>query len=490
MIKNIKTIYIQISVILLIFLKISLVNAIDKPDFSELAEELIPSVVSVSVMIAAEEVVSQPRSPQAPQFPPGSPFEDFFKDFFERRGTPPRGMPPPRQKRNQSAMGSGFIIDKSGLIVTNNHVIANASSITVILHDGTSLQAKLLGSDAKTDLALLKVETKIKLKTVKWGNSDEIKVGNWVMAIGNPFGLVNTVTVGIVSARARDINAGPFDDFIQTDASINRGNSGGPLFNLNGDVIGVNTAIYSPSGGSVGIGFSIPSALAQNIVKQLEKHGRTIRGWLGVRIQTVTEDLANSLGLEKVYGALVASTIPDSPAEKAGIKAGDIILNFNGKEVTEMRKLPRFVAETQVDKEVEIIVWRNEKKKILKVSIAEMKEEKKVVVKKEEDKKAIIKEDAIKDLNIRVSQITKDIRIRQNIPDNIKGLLITKVEQNSDAERKGIRPGDIIQEVNQAPINSIEELKGIIKIIKGKKKGVLLLVNRQGNINFVALKLN
>jgi len=490
MIKDIKTIYIQISVILLIFLKISLVNAIDKPDFSELAEELIPSVVSVSVMIAAEEVVSQPRSPQAPQFPPGSPFEDFFKDFFERRGTPPRGMPPPRQKRNQSAMGSGFIIDKSGLIVTNNHVIANASSITVILHDGTSLQAKLLGSDAKTDLALLKVETKIKLKTVKWGNSDEIKVGNWVMAIGNPFGLVNTVTVGIVSARARDINAGPFDDFIQTDASINRGNSGGPLFNLNGDVIGVNTAIYSPSGGSVGIGFSIPSALAQNIVKQLEKHGRTIRGWLGVRIQTVTEDLANSLGLEKVYGALVASTIPDSPAEKAGIKAGDIILNFNGKEVTEMRKLPRFVAETQVDKEVEIIVWRNEKKKILKVSIAEMKEEKKVVVKKEEDKKAIIKEDAIKDLNIRVSQITKDIRIRQNIPDNIKGLLITKVEQNSDAERKGIRPGDIIQEVNQAPINSIEELKGIIKIIKGKKKGVLLLVNRQGNINFVALKLN
>ena len=205
----------------------------------------------------------------------------------------------------------------------------------------------------------MKVETKIKLKTVKWGNSDEIKVGNWVMAIGNPFGLVNTVTVGIVSARARDINAGPFDDFIQTDASINRGNSGGPLFNLNGDVIGVNTAIYSPSGGSVGIGFSIPSALAQNIVKQLEKHGRTIRGWLGVRIQTVTEDLANSLGLDKAYGALVASTIPDSPAEKAGIKAGDIILNFNGKEVTEMRKLPRFVAETQVDKEVEIIVWRN-----------------------------------------------------------------------------------------------------------------------------------
>jgi serine protease Do len=357
-------------------------------------------------------------------------------------------------------MGSGFIIDKKGLIVTNNHVIANASSITVILHDGTSLQAKLLGSDAKTDLALLKVETKIKLKTVKWGDSDEIKVGNWAMAIGNPFGLVNTVTVGIVSARARDINAGPFDDFIQTDASINRGNSGGPLFNLNGDVIGVNTAIYSPSGGSVGIGFAIPSALAQNIVQQLEDHGRTIRGWLGVRIQTVTDDLASSLGLEKAYGALVASSIPNSPAEKAGIKAGDIILNFNGKDVTEMRKLPRFVAETEVNKEVNIVVWRNEKKKTLKVSIAEMKEDKKIMAKKEADKKTTLKEDDISDLKIRVSQITNNIRLRQNIPEDITGLLITRVEQNSDAERKGIRPGDIIQEVNQTSVNSIEEFKG------------------------------
>jgi serine protease Do len=488
--KNIKTIYIYINITILIFLKFSVVNAIEKPDFSELAEELIPSVVSVSVMIAASNTINQPRAPQAPQFPPGSPFEDFFKDFFERRGAPPRGMPPPRQKRSQSAMGSGFIIDKEGLIVTNNHVIANASSITVILHDGTSLQAKLLGSDVKTDLALLKVETKIKLKTVDWGDSDEIKVGNWAMAIGNPFGLVNTVTVGIVSARARDINAGPFDDFIQTDASINRGNSGGPLFNLDGEVIGVNTAIYSPTGGSVGIGFAIPSALAKNIVKQLERHGRTIRGWLGVRIQTVTDDLANSLGLNKSYGALVASTIPDSPAEKAGIKAGDIILSFNGKEVSEMRKLPRFVAETEVDKEVDIIIWRNEKKKTLKVSIAEMKEDKKVALKKEEADKNILLEDGIDDLNIRVSQITKDIRLRQNIPDEITGLLITRVEQNSDAERKGIRPGDIIQEVNQSPVVSIEKFKEIIKIIKGKKKGVLLLINRQGNINFVALKLD
>ena len=489
MINKIKKVYIFLNLIALIFVKLSLVNAIDKPDFSELAEELIPSVVSVSVMIASE-TVSQPRSPQAPQFPPGSPFEDFFKDFFERRGVPPRGNPPPRQRRNQTAMGSGFIIDKKGLIVTNNHVIAGASSITVILHDGTSLQAKLIGADKKTDLALLKVKTDINLKTVDWGDSDEIKVGNWAMAIGNPFGLVNTVTVGIVSARARDINAGPFDDFIQTDASINRGNSGGPLFNLDGNVIGVNTAIYSPSGGSVGIGFAIPSVLAKNIVAQLEKHGRTIRGWLGVRIQTVTEDLAKSLGLKKAYGALVASTLPNSPAEKAGIKAGDIILEFNGREVTEMRKLPRFVAETEVNKEVNIVIWRSEKKKILKVSIAEMKEEKKAELKVDKGEKDIIKEDKIDELNIRVSQITKDIRLKQNIPNEITGLLITNVEQNSDAERKGIRPGDIIQEVNQTPIANIKSFKDIIKIIKVKKRGVLLLINRQGNINFVALKLN
>jgi serine protease Do len=487
--KNIKSLIIVINLLIVFTLKVNLVNAIDKPDFSELAEELIPSVVSVSVMIASERAKQQ-SSPQAPQFPPGSPFEDFFKDFFERRGAPPRGMPPPRQKRSQSAMGSGFIIDKKGLIVTNNHVIAGASSITVILHDGTSLQAKLIGSDAKTDLALLKVETKIKLKTVSWGNSDEIKVGNWAMAIGNPFGLVNTVTVGIVSARARDINAGPFDDFIQTDASINRGNSGGPLFNLKGDVIGVNTAIYSPSGGSVGIGFAIPSALAKNIVKQLETHGRTIRGWLGVRIQTVTDDLANSLGLEKAYGALVASAIPDSPAKKAGVKAGDIILEFNGRIVSEMRKLPRFVAETEVNKEVNIVIWRNEKRKILKVSIAEMKEDKKATLKKEEMKKNTVKEDNINDLSIKFSQITNDIRLRQNIPNEITGLLITKVEQNSDAERKGIRPGDIIQEVNQTPITTIEKFKDIISVVKQKKRGVLLLINRQGNINFVALKLN
>ena len=480
-------IYKKYFLVFLFVMKISLVSSIEQPDFSELADELIPSVVSVSVIIS-RETVNQPR---APQFPPGSPFEDFFKDFFERRGIPRQDIPPQRPRRNETAQGSGFIIDDKGLIVTNNHVIAGASSITVVLHDGKSLQAKLIGADAKTDLALLKVKTDIKLKAVSWGNSDEVKVGNWAMAIGNPFGLVNTVTVGIVSARARDINAGPFDDFIQTDASINRGNSGGPLFNLKGEVIGVNTAIYSPSGGSVGIGFAIPSALAENIVEQLEEYGRTIRGWLGVRIQTVTEDLASSLGLDRPYGALVASVIPNSPAEKAGIKPGDVILDFNGSEVTEMRKLPRLVAETKVNSKSNVTIWRNEKKKSLKVVIAEMKEEEKEVKEsKEKTDSEMLKSDYFEQLGITLSSITQDVRMRQNIPENVSGLLVTKVEQNTDAEIKGIRPGDIIQQINQVSINDINAFRKIINSLKGSKKGVLLLVNRQGNINFFALKLN
>ena len=468
-------------------MKVSIVSSIEQPDFSELADELIPSVVSVSVIISRETI----NQPSAPQFPPGSPFEDFFKDFFERRGIPRQNTPPQRPRRNETAQGSGFIIDDKGLIVTNNHVIAGASSITVVLHDGKSLQAKLIGADAKTDLALLQVKTDIKLKAVNWGDSDEVKVGNWAMAIGNPFGLVNTVTVGIVSARARDINAGPFDDFIQTDASINRGNSGGPLFNLKGQVIGVNTAIYSPSGGSVGIGFAIPSALAENIVEQLEEHGRTIRGWLGVRIQSVTEDLASSLGLDRPYGALVASVIPNSPAEKAGIKAGDVILDFNGSEVSEMRKLPRLVAETKVNSKSNVTIWRNEKKKSLKVVIAEMKEEeKKVKVSKDNKGSDALQSDYFDKLGITLSSINQDIRMRQNIPENVSGLIVTKVEQNTDAEIKGIRPGDIIQEINQISVNEINAFRKILNSIKGSKKGVLLLVNRQGNINFVALKLN
>ena len=332
------------------------------------------------------------------------------------------------------------------------------------------------------------METDIDLKPVEWGNSDDAKVGNWALAIGNPFGLATTVTLGIVSAKARDINAGPFDDFIQTDAPINRGNSGGPLFNLQGEVIGVNTAIYSPSGGSVGIGFAIPSSLAEGIVNQLIDYGKTVRGWLGVRIQTVTSDLAESLGLDRPYGALVATIIPDSPAEKSGIKAGDIILQFNNKEVTEMRKLPRLVAEAEVNKKSKIVIWRNEKKVTLDVLIAELKEDQ-TANKDKKRKKKEVQEGEVKELGIKLVNLNDDVRVRQNIPDEIYGLLVLDVSQNSEAERKGIRPGDIIQEVNQVPVNKVSELKEIIKKASNKK-GVLLLVNRQGNIIFIALKNN
>jgi serine protease Do len=275
-----------------------------------------------------------------------------------------------------TGLGSGFIISEEGIIVTNNHVIEGADEITVILSDETEYSAELLGRDPKADIAVLKIDpNNKKLIGLDWGDSDAMRVGDWTIAIGNPLGLGGTVTAGIVSAISRDLGSCPYVKFLQTDASINRGNSGGPLFNLDGNVIGVNTAIYSPSGGSVGIGFAIPAELAKNIVSQLQENGKTIRGWLGVRIQTVTPDLAESLGLDKPYGALVASTIPGSPAEKAGILAGDIVLEFNNNEVTEMRKLPRLVADSKVNNEADIVVWRNEKKLVLKVVIAEMKEE-------------------------------------------------------------------------------------------------------------------
>ncbi len=453
------------------------------PDFSDLAEELLPSVVSISVMISSE-----PNAPGTPQFPPGSPFEDFFKDFFERRGVPPRQSQPRQRKRSETAMGSGFIIDSSGYVVTNNHVIANANGITIILYDGTSLQAKLIGSDPKTDIALLKVEPEKPLKAVSFGNSDKIKVGNWALAIGNPFGLVNSVTLGIISAIARDIKAGPFDNFIQTDAPINRGNSGGPLFNLSGEVIGVNTAIYSPSGGSVGIGFAVPSVLAESVVQQLKEHGRTIRGWLGVRIQEITPDLAENLGLPKVYGALVASILPDSPAEKSKVKVGDVVVKFNGEEVTEMRKLPRLVAETKVGKPVEVEVWRDQKILKLNITIMEMNEEDTKTAdlnKKIENSTGIIKE-----LGINLSSLTEEIINRHGIPNGVTGLFILNVEQNTDIERKGIRPGDIIVEAEQKPINSIEDIEKIIMSAKkDNRKNILLLMNRKGVLSFVAVKL-
>ena len=454
------------------------------PDFSDLAARLSPSVVNISTTLAA-----QPNVQGIPQFPPGSPFEDFFRDFFEKRGE----QRPPRESRPQQAMGSGFIIDEEGIVVTNNHVVEGAKVITVILSDDRSFKASLIGRDKKTDIALLKIDVDDKLPFVEWGDSDEAKVGNWVLAIGNPFGLVNTVTAGIISARARNIQAGPFDDFIQTDAPINRGNSGGPLFNLSGKVIGINTAIYSPSGGSVGIGFSIPSNLAKTVISQLKKYGKTKRGWLGVKIQTVTDDLASSLGLKKTMGALVSSIFPNSPAQSSGMKAGDVIIKFDGKEVKEMSVLPRIVAETDINKPVEVEVWRNGRSINLKVIIGEMEEQAEEKMALDSDDKGSSedsKPEKVIELGLLLSNITSEVRNRFNIPDNLNGVIVVGVEPESDATTKGILPGDIIMEVAQNKVYSVYDVKmRILAEINASRDFTLLLLNRKGELSFIALKI-
>src|SRR5205823_4830656 len=344
------------------------------PDsFADLAEKLLPSVVNISTTQTLKSDRGRERAgPEVPQFPPGSPFEEFFRDFFDR-GAPKSGRPE-AQPRKATSLGSGFIIDPAGYVVTNNHVIADADEITVILHDDTNLKAELIGRDTKTDIAVLKVKTDKPLSAAVWGDSDAARVGDWVVAIGNPFGLGGSVTAGILSARQRDINSGPYDDFLQTDASINRGNSGGPMFNMDGQVIGINTAIYSPSGGSIGIGFAIPSALAKGVVAQLigEPDHIVHRGWLGVRIQAVTDEIAESLGLDKAKRALVASVNDIGPAQGGSIQPGDVILTFDGKPVTDMRHLPRLVAETPVDKSVPVTVWRKRKETPLHVKVGKL----------------------------------------------------------------------------------------------------------------------
>ncbi len=448
--------------------------------FADLAEKLLPAVVNIST---TQVLRGRERGPEMPQFPPGSPFEEFFKEFFERQQ---RQF---RRPRKATSLGSGFIIDPAGYIVTNNHVIADADEITVILQNNgnTNLKAKIVGRDAKTDLALLKVDVDKPLPYVTWGDSNAARVGDWVLAIGNPFGLGGTVTAGIISARQRDINAGPYDDFIQTDASINRGNSGGPMFNLKGEVIGINSAIYSPSGGSVGIGFAIPSALAQPVIRQLKEYGRTRRGWLGVRIQTVTEEIAESLGLEAPKGALVASVAEDGPAKAAGIEAGDVILEFDGKKVTEMRRLPRIVAETPIDKRVKVVVWRKGKKKVFEVKVGELEEAEAAGLVSTGEAEP---ERTIDDLGLALAEITPTLREEFEIGDEVEGVLITEVKGDSVAADKGLRPGDVIVEVGQEEVKSPSQVARMVeKAKKEGRKSVLLLVDRGGDLRFVALKL-
>ena len=383
------------------------------------------------------------------------------------------------------------MIDPSGVIVTNNHVIAEADEIAVILSDKTRLKAEVIGRDAKTDIALLRVEPGGKtLKALRLGDSDGTRVGDWVIAIGNPFGLGGTVTAGIVSARQRDINAGPYDDFIQTDASINRGNSGGPMFNLAGEVIGINTAIFSPTGGSVGIGFAIPSNLAKPIVEQLRKYGRARRGYLGVRIQTVTDEIAQGLDLPSASGALVTNLSPDGPAARAKLEVGDVILTFDGKPITEMRSLPRIVAETAVGREVEVAVWRKGKKKTLLATLGEFPEDEAKIASPTPAQRP--KDATVESLGVDLAAITPALRERFDLADDAAGVVVTDVKEGSPAAEKQIRPGDIIRKIGpkQSDITDPEQVEQAVEsALKANRETLLVLVERERNQHFIALKL-
>ena len=448
--------------------------------FANLAEQLLPSVVNISTT----QVIEGRSGMEFPKLPPGSPFEDFFKEFFDRNQ-------PEQRSRKATSLGSGFIIGEGNYVVTNNHVIQDADEITVILHDNTRLKAELVGRDPKTDLAVLKVKPETKQNGVEFGNSDNSRVGDWIMAIGNPFGLGGTVTAGIISARGRDINSGPYDDFIQTDASINRGNSGGPMFNLKGRVIGINTAIFSPSGGSVGIGFAIPSSVAEPVIRQLIKHGQVRRGWLGVHIQAVTEEIAETLGLKEAAGALVANVIPDGPAEKAKVRAGDVILKFNNKKVDKMRSLPRIVADTEVGKSVPIEIWRNNEKVHLSAIIEELDDAStKTAAKSGGGPMKKSKAQTIKALGLELSSVNSKLKEKFSLDMDAKGVVVLKVVENGPAAEKGIRPGDLIVEISQQEASSPEVIEAkVAEAKKAGRKSVLLLLEGQNGLRFVAIKI-
>jgi len=460
------------------------------PDgIADIAEAVIDSVVNVSTSQTVDSKVGP-----MPQLPPGSPFEEFFDEFFKnRRGQGGEKDNKDRTPHRVNSLGSGFIIDSSGLVVTNNHVIADADEINVILNDGSKLKAEIIGRDQKTDVALLKVKTDKPLKAVPFGDSDKLRLGEWVIAIGNPFSLGGTVTAGIVSARNRDINSGPYDNYIQTDAAINRGNSGGPLFNLNGEVIGINTAIISPSGGSIGIGFAVPSKTAVPVIEQLRQFGETRRGWLGVRIQQVTDEIAESLGMKQAHGALVAGVDDKGPAKPAGIEPGDVILNFDGHEIREMRDLPRVVADTPVGKDVPVVVIRKGKEETKTVKLGRLEDgEKQAALTKSESQAGPESKSVVsKSLGLDLSNLTEDLRKRYKIKDSVKGVVITGVDDGSPAADKRVSAGDVIVEVAQEAVANADDVKNRIEQLKkdGRKSALLLIANAEGELRFVALAL-
>ena len=450
---------------------------------ADIAEGLMDAVVNIST---SQKVAAERPSAPVPKVPEGSPFQDFFDELFPNGPEGENNGPKTRQ-----SLGSGFVIDAAGIIITNNHVIADADEITVNFSDGSKLTAELVGKDLKTDIAVLRVKPESPLVAVSFGDSDKSRIGDWVMAIGNPFGLGGSVTLGIVSAIGRDINSGPYDNFIQTDAAINRGNSGGPLFNMNGEVVGINTAIISPSGGSIGIGFSIPASLAKRVIDQLIEFGETRRGWLGVQIQTVTDEIAESLGLDEASGALVSGLVKDGPAEKSGIKSGDVILKFDGKVVETMRDLPIIVADTPVDTEVEVEVLRKGERTTVGVKLGRLEDGEKQLVVAGSDEPEPEEQPTKTLLGLKLSELNEQSRTDAKIPEDIKGLLIVEVDGGSAAEDKGIMAGELVVQIGQEPVTSLKEAEDQVAQLKekGRKNALLMISTATGDIRFVVVAM-
>ncbi|CAN5214475.1 Do family serine endopeptidase [soil metagenome] len=470
---------------------------------ADLAERVMPAVVNIAAVTTSD---TRGRTlPQIPQLCPDTPFGDLFEEFFNRRGQGQQGQgqqgrpgqgqqgegQAPQQRRSQSA-GSGSVIDGSGIVVTNNHVIGDANEITVIFNSGLRLKAEVIGKDAKVDLAVLRVKHDKPLPAVKFGDSDKMRIGDPVMAIGNPFGLGGSVSSGIVSARNRDIQQGPYDTYLQTDAAINKGNSGGPLFNMAGEVIGINTAILSPTGGSVGIGFAVPSSLASNIVDQLKEFGETRRGWICVRIQSVYDATAEALGLGTARGALVAGVDEKGPGKPAGLDVGDVITKFDGKEVKDSRDLPRIVAATPVGKDVPVTIMRKGKEEVKTVKLGRLEDGEKVQPASAKTPAEPAKPTVTTALGLEFSPQTDDLRKRYSIKDGVKGVVITKVDPNSNASDKRVLVGELVVEIGQEAVNSPEDVTKRLDALKkeGKKSALLLVSNAQGEVRFVAVSMN
>ncbi len=464
--------FLKIFVIAILFLNLSSPASSENipSSFADLAEKLMPSVVNISTT----QTVTTRSNPFPFQFPPGSPLEDMFKEF----GTP--------QERKTSALGSGFIIDKKGIVVTNNHVIQGAEDIVVIVGGKKDYKAKVLGADPGMDLAVLQIETEDNFAPVKFGNSDKARIGDWVIAIGNPFGLGGTVTAGIISARNRSIGLSRYEDFIQTDASINQGNSGGPLFNMDGEVVGINTAILGQSG-SIGIGFAIPSNSAQRVINQLIEFGETKRGWLGVRIQVVTQDIVDVEKLDKPRGALVVSVASGSPSDKAGLLSGDIILEFDGKEITEMKELPKIVAQTDVGKKVSVKIWRNQKEITKTITLGRLETSEDFQTQKTE---SAPKTTLIKGLKISVRKLTKeDIELR-NLPSSATGAVITEIDKDSPLNYLSVN--NIIVEAQKKKIKTVGDLQNIVNSrLRSSDKTILIaIINNQNQKRYIGVKLD